>query len=249
MNGWVSSPRGSEPVATGSSEQGVATSYRMPVRLEANWQVAETRGVPGVRVTLRTELVLSAVEVRMSLRTPGSAPGAASVDVTRRISLFPLGTRVTRHERRVLPLAGGSRQSIRVIDHDGQPLTDECAIGPGDVMRQADLSFSTPVEVFAWVAPGPGPRPGTRHLAVRGELTFARGLSLEVSSRPGSPASPRGRTTPARIQLVGPGTTLHAREHTLEEGCPAEAWVFAGFVDEWGHELSDRCLLGRYVLP
>ena len=97
MNGWVSLPRGSELAATGSSEQGVATSYRMPVRLEANWQVAETRGVPGVRVTLRTELVLSAVEVRMSLRTPGTTPGAASEDVNRRISLFPLGTRVTRN--------------------------------------------------------------------------------------------------------------------------------------------------------
>ncbi len=221
----------------------------MPVRLEAHWQVAETRGVPGVRVTLRTELVLSVVEVRMSLRTPGSTPGAASEDVTRRISLFPPGTRVTRHERRVLPLPGGSRRSIRVIDDDGQPLTDECAIGPGDVMRQADLSFSTPVEVFAWVAPSPGPRPGSRKLAVRGEVTFARGVSLQISSHAASPLSAHDAVAPARMQLLGPGTTLHAREHMLEEGCPAEAWVFAGFVDEWGHELSDRCLLGRYVLP
>src|SRR5258707_15212164 len=99
MNGWVSLPRGSEQVATGSSEQGVATRYRMPVRLEAHWQVAETRGVPGVRVTLRTELVLSGVEVRMSLRTPGSTPGAASEDVTPRISLFPPRTPLTRPER------------------------------------------------------------------------------------------------------------------------------------------------------
>ena len=242
MGGWISLP-GYEAAGTGNwEEKGMATSYRMPVRLEVQGQIAETRGVPGARAALRTELALSAVEVRVSIRTPGLTAGTTPEDDIRRVSLFPLGTRVTRYERRVLPIADGQRM-LRVTDDLDRPLAADCEFGPGGVARKIDITFTTPVEVYAWVSPGVGGKPGSPRLAVRGELTFARGVTLSLSTR--SASSP----SPVRLPLLGPGTTLHARERRLDSGCPAEAWVFAGFVDEWGHELSDRCLLGRYLLP
>ena len=132
-------------------------------------------------------------------------------------------------------------------DDSGRPLTTDCPVGPTDGgTRHANLTFTTPVDVYAWVAPSVGAH---AQLAVRGELSFKRGISLQFIAHAGGGVSPPPATSPTQVRLVGPGATLFSVERKLDEGCPAEAWVTAGFVDEWGHELSDRCLLGRYSLP
>src|SRR5882762_3563540 len=112
MSGWVSLPWGSDPAATGTlDEQGVATSCSIPVRLEVEWRVSEVQGLAGVRLALRAELVLSAVEVCVSMRAPGSGSEKAAADEVCRVGLFPLGMRVPRNEQRVfapIPRGHGS---------------------------------------------------------------------------------------------------------------------------------------------
>ncbi len=244
MNRWWNLHRGSGSLAA-KSELEVTSSYRMPVRLEATWQFTQSRGVLGATVAVHAELVLSAVEGWMSLGMR-SATERPAEGTSWRICVVPLGARIARDDRRACSLPANRRLSLCVTDDDGRPLTTDSTVSSGDSgTHHADWSFSTPVDTFAWISPGHAPGTARPRLQVSGELVFSRGVSLQLS--PGS--EPGANRLPVRVRLVGPGTSLRARERTLEEGCPAEAWVTAGFVDEWGHELSDRSLLGRYALP
>src|SRR5260221_4398567 len=235
MRGWLSLRWRSDPAATGTlDEKAMAAICSIPVRLEVEWRVSEVQGLAGVRLALRAELVLSAVEVCVSMRAPGSGAERAPADDVRnnvrdnvrKVGLFPLGMRVPRNEQRVFAPIPRGHGYLRAIDDRGRPLSGNCELGPCGATRRTDMSFRTEVDVRAWVAPRISAVPGRHEFIVRGELTFVRGVSLALKARPDN----GGGTA---VIVVGPGTTLQAHERRLEGDGAAEAWVFAGFVDEW----------------
>src|SRR5262249_37278868 len=157
------------------------------------------------------------------------------------VSLFPLGMRVPRNEQRVFAPIPRGHGSLRAIDERGRPLSEGHEIGPAGGTLHGDMSFTTAVDIRSWIAPRLGADPGRRERVVRGELTFTSGVALALA--PGGDSVTTLRT-PIEVPLIGPGTTLQARERRLERSGATQAWVFAGFVDEWGHPLSDQRLLG-----
>lgn len=249
MGTWAVWPRDSEPVASRHpDEKSLTTSHRLPVRLEADWQIEDAGIVPRARIALRTVLVLSSVEVQVSLRTRGGAAARTARNTLWRVNLFPGETRARRAERRLPGTASSGRLGMRVTDATGLPLAPEWWVGVGEgAVHRAELSFTVPVSVTACLLPSAGRAPGRHRLAVQGEIEFTHGVTLELTtSTSGLPA--RGAAA-MKLPLAAPGTSVLGREHALEDGCPAEAWVSAGFVDGRGNEFSDRRLLGRYTLP
>lgn len=231
------------------SERRVDLARTLPARLEVRLQIVDARGPHGPRIALRAALVLPALVARVILRHRVPTHGSARSEFTRQVTIVPPEARMERADDRTRSVPAGSLLTLRLIDHEDRPITDEQILGEcADGTLKLDLPIFVDAIASAWVVPKEWSEERGPTLKLCGALTLRRGLTLRVGTRPRRDADRNAESYAIDLLLVRPGLTPHYDEKTFEGGLPLNWWALVAFLDARDQIVGGEHLIGRLVV-
>src|SRR5262245_5288961 len=226
---------------------GAAASWHLPLalRLEAWLGFTECNSAFGPLLFLQTSLLLSSLRARITFR---EREGGGR-DHTHEVPLVQAAQRITPPSQMVRASFPHPDLAMKVRDQDGEPLTDEAAIGACvNGWREADAVFTGVADVSLRLSGRADSDGASAPVALQGELVLARGCALHLDFRSLRSGRDPGHVSGTDVVVAPAGQCVTFPDRTIRDSWPRFSWLSVGLIDDYGLPLGEERFLGR-LLP